>query len=210
MFPIVFPKIVKSQATKLQLKKSAKKFSLDILTKLQPLYQTVVNMFLISSNINKFSVGIFVYQSHISQVWNWVTDKAMYWLDLDLINICYFKMKFVMCGISSHSSWWQQEFSGWHNPLDCYDKETFNISILCWTYHFYCRENLLTNEHLLFLLRLLIRVIFWQTDDIFHVACFQYWGRVDLSQKIVSKKTFTSPVSNICYQDQVPTVQKVG
>ena len=134
--------------------------------------------------------------------WYWVSMKR-YWLIYDctgsvegssgwclvvLINICYFKMKFVMCGISSHSSWWQQEFSGWHNPLDCYDKETFNISILCWTYHFYCRENLLTNEHLLFLLWLLIRVIFWQTDDIFHVACFQYWGRVDLSQKIVSKK----------------------
>ena len=127
--------------------------------------------------------------------------------------ICYFKIKFVMCGISSHSSWWQQEFSGWHNPLDCYDKETFNTSILCWTYHFYCRENLLTNEHLLFLLWLLIRVIFWQTDDIFHVACFQYWGRVDLSQKIVSKKLslplfprYVAKIKKINW----PTVQKVG
>ena len=61
--------------TKLQLKKSDKKFSLDILTKLQLLYQTIVNTFLI--HIDKFSVGIFAYQSHISQVWNWETDKAM-------------------------------------------------------------------------------------------------------------------------------------
>ena len=48
--------------------KSDKEFSLDILTKLQFLYQTVVNTFLI--HIDKFSVGIFTYQSHISQVWN--------------------------------------------------------------------------------------------------------------------------------------------
>ena len=69
--------------TNLQHKKNYKKFSLDILTKLQLFYQTVVYMFLISSNIdncssiNKFSVGIFAYQSLISQVWNWLTDKAM-------------------------------------------------------------------------------------------------------------------------------------
>ena len=61
--------------TKLQLKKSDKKFSLDILTKLQLLYQSVVNTFLI--HIDTFSTGIFAYQSHISQVWNWETDKAM-------------------------------------------------------------------------------------------------------------------------------------
>ena len=41
--------------------KSDNKFSLDILTKLQLLYQTVVNTFLI--HIDKFSVGIFAYQS---------------------------------------------------------------------------------------------------------------------------------------------------
>ena len=58
--------------TKHQLKKSDKKFNLDILTKLQLLYQTVVNTFLI--HIDMFSVDIFAYQSHISQVWNWVTD----------------------------------------------------------------------------------------------------------------------------------------
>ena len=61
--------------TKHQLKKSDKKFNLDILTKLQLLYQTVVNTFLI--HIDMFSVDIFAYQSHISQVWNWETDKAM-------------------------------------------------------------------------------------------------------------------------------------
>ena len=57
-------------------KKSDKKFSVDILTKLQLLYQTVDNTFLVSSNIdncsniNNFSIGIFAYQGHISQVWN--------------------------------------------------------------------------------------------------------------------------------------------
>ena len=78
-----WPNPVLNVWTKLQLKKSDKKFSVDILTKLQLLYQSVNNMFLVSSNIdncsniNNFSIGIFAYQTHISQVWNWRTDKAI-------------------------------------------------------------------------------------------------------------------------------------
>ena len=55
--------------------KSDKKFSLDILTKLQLLYQTVDNTFLVGSNIdncsniNNFSFGIFAHQSHSTEGW---------------------------------------------------------------------------------------------------------------------------------------------
>ena len=55
-------------------KKSDKKFSLDILTKLQLLYQTVVNTFLI--HIDKFSVGISAYQTLVAGAWT--ERKKMY------------------------------------------------------------------------------------------------------------------------------------
>ena len=68
--------------TELQLKRSDKKFSLEILTKLQLIYQTVVNTLLISSNINncsnitKFSVDIFAYVTSVKFGTEWHTRQC--------------------------------------------------------------------------------------------------------------------------------------
>ena len=79
-----WPNPVLNVWTKLQLKKSDKKFSLDILTKLQLFYQTVVYTFLVSSNIdncsniNNFSIGIFAYVAKIKKT-NWPTVEKVGW-----------------------------------------------------------------------------------------------------------------------------------